>query len=84
MKKIVVSALYPYSIETFIHNLTIEQAETIWGGSYPYGFEIMNSSDRTYIHAFDKSMRYDGGGVGSFNSHDNNIYAITSSRSIYN
>lgn len=84
MTKIVISALSSNFIESFIHNLTKEQAETILGGSYLYGFEITNSTDRTYINSLDKNVRYDGGGIGSINSHDNNIYTRTSSRSIYN
>lgn len=84
MKKIVISTLDSNSIETFIHNLITEQAESILAGGYPYGFRIMNTTDRTYINAVDSSVRYDGGGPGSINYHDNNINTITSSRSIYN
>ncbi|MBD2593891.1 hypothetical protein H6G74_06045 [Nostoc spongiaeforme FACHB-130] len=83
MTKIIISVLHSYPIESFIHNLNIEEVETILGSGYPYGFEIMNTSDRTYINAADRSIRYDGGGIGSINYHDNNINARTSSRSIY-
>ncbi|ALF55985.1 hypothetical protein ACX27_29110 [Nostoc piscinale CENA21] len=83
MAKIIISVLHSYPIENFIQNLNIEQAETILGSGYPYGFDIMNTTDRTYINAADRSTRYDGGGIGSINSHDNNINARTSSRSIY-
>jgi hypothetical protein len=84
MRKIVIATLHLNSIETFICNQTEEQAETILGGIYPYGFSIMNTTDRTYISALDNSVRFDGGGLGSINSHDNNINTTTSSRSIYN
>lgn len=84
MKKIVISALHPSYIEKLIHNLTKEEAETILAGGFPYGFCIMNTTDRTYINSIDTSVRYDGGGPGSINYHDNNINTVTSSRSIYN
>ncbi|MBU7584518.1 MAG: hypothetical protein KAF91_16660 [Nostoc sp. TH1S01] len=84
MNKIGIYTLHHNASETFIYNLNTDQTEIILGGSYPYGFEIMNSSDRTYIDAVDKSIRFDGGGIGSINSHDNNIHTRTSSRSIYN
>ncbi|BBD59686.1 hypothetical protein NIES2109_24770 [Nostoc sp. HK-01] len=76
--------LHSNSIEAFIDNLITEQTETILGGLYPYGFRIMNITDRTYINAVDNSVRFDGGGAGSVNYHDNNIHTTTSSRSIYN
>lgn len=84
MKKIVVSVLANNPTKGFIYNITTEQAETVLGGSYPYIFRIMNATDRTYINSVDSSVRYDGGGAGSINYHDNNIHTVTSSRSIYN
>ncbi|MBD2593890.1 hypothetical protein H6G74_06040 [Nostoc spongiaeforme FACHB-130] len=84
MTKLVILLLDSNPTKGFIHNLNIEQAETILGGAYTYGFRIMNTTDRTYINAVDSSVRFDGGGAGSVNYHDNNINTITSSRSIYN
>ncbi len=84
MAKIVIYTLSFNFINRFIHNLTTEEAKTILAGAYPYGIEIMNTTDRTYINAADNSTRFDGGGFNSINSHDNNINTTTSSRSIYN
>lgn len=66
------------------YSLTPEQAETVLGGAYPYGFNMVNITDRTYINSVDDSVRFDGGGAGSVNYHDNNINTTTSSRSISN
>lgn len=84
MKKIIISSLHPNPITTFIQNLNTEQTETILGGGYPYGFDITNNTDRTYINSLDKNVRFDGGGLASINYHDNNVNARTTSRSIYN
>lgn len=84
MNQVTISTLHSNSMTTFIHTLNTEQAETVLGGVSPYGFRIMNNTDRTYINSVDSSVRFDGGGAGSVNSHDNNINTTTSSRSIYN
>lgn len=84
MTKIVIYTLHPNFIKKFIHNLTTEEVKTILAGAYPYGLEIMNTADRTYINSTDTNLRFDGGGLNSINSHDNNINTRTSSRSIYN
>jgi hypothetical protein len=84
MAKTIISTLHSNSVGTFIYDLNTEQAEIILGSDSPYGFTIMNTTDRTYINSVDSSVRYDGGGPGSVNYHDNNINSITSSRSIYN
>ncbi len=84
MTKVIISALHHNSLKTFIHNLTPEQAETILGGDYPYGFNIMNTSDSLYIGAVRADQRLYAVGAYSSNISDNKYDTIDSSRSIYN
>jgi hypothetical protein len=83
MSKILIYELHPHDVSTYVNVLTTAQLETILGGGYPYGFHIMNSTDRTYVNAVDNSIRFDGGGAGSINMHDNKYNTIDYSRSVY-
>jgi hypothetical protein len=84
MAKIVISVLYPHIIKVFTYNLTPEQAESILGGVYPYGFFVMNTSDSLYIGAVRADQRFYAVGAYSTNISDNKYDTIDYSRSIYN
>ncbi|AFY46437.1 hypothetical protein Nos7524_0526 [Nostoc sp. PCC 7524] len=84
MAKIVITGLYINPIKTFIYNLTSEEAETIAGGGYPYGFYINNITDSVNIKNSGGDNTIEAGGAYSVSYHDNKINTIDYSRSIYN
>ncbi|MBW4643874.1 MAG: hypothetical protein KME23_12940 [Goleter apudmare HA4340-LM2] len=84
MAKVVISVLYPHAIKAFIHNITPEQAETILGGTYPYSFFVMNTSDSLYIGATRADQRLYAVGAYSTNVSDNKYDTVDYSRSILN
>jgi hypothetical protein len=85
MTQIIISTLQPNSIKTFLHNLTVEKAETILGSFYPSGIGILNVTDSTYIYNSPRlDRRYWAVGPYSSTSNENDFNSVNYSRSIYN
>ncbi|WP_414590391.1 hypothetical protein [Anabaena sp. CCY 9614] len=85
MTKIVIYALHSNSIKRVIHNLTTEQAETVMGGIYPPGIDMMNITDSTYLYYSPRQdRRYWAIGAYSTATNENKYNSIDYSRSIYN
>lgn len=77
MARIVITYFHPHDLGLFIHNLSLSQCENILGG-YMY-FNLMNISGG--INGIE-NVFYTGS--YAFNFHDNKIYTVDYSRSIYN
>jgi hypothetical protein len=77
MAKIVISYFHPTDVGIFLHNLNLSECDTVVGG-YMY-VNLINVSDG--INSIE-NVYYTG--TYSLNFHDNKIYTIDYSRSIYN
>lgn len=84
MAKIIISVLHFYPINTFVYCLNIEQTKSILGGTYPYSFFVMNTSDSLYIGATRSDQRFYAVGAYSSNISDSKYDTIDYSRSIHN
>jgi hypothetical protein len=79
MAKIVISDLHLADVETFIHNLTPAQKESLLGGHT--SIYITNISDEVKINSSgDNTIE----GANSYNFRDNKVNTIDYSRSNYN
>jgi len=83
MSKILVLSFHSTRSQTFIQKLTPEEAETILGGSYPYGFHIVNITDSVTINTSGGDDTVEAG-INSISYHDNKINTVDYSRSIIN
>ncbi len=83
MSKIIVFSLLSTQSKTFIQKLTPEEAETILGGSYPYGLHIVNITDSVTINTSGGDNTVEAG-TNSLSYHDNKINTTDYSRSIIN
>ncbi|BAT55323.1 hypothetical protein NOS3756_43020 [Nostoc sp. NIES-3756] len=83
MSKIIISDSPCNRINTFIQKLTPEEADTILGGMYPYGFKIINITDSVSINTVGGDNTVEAG-TNSISYHDNKIHTIDYSRSNIN
>lgn len=83
MSKIIMFNLHPTLNKTFIHQLTLEETEAILGGSYPYGFHIVNITDSVSINTVGGDNTVEAG-INSVSYHDNKIHTVDYSRSNVN
>ncbi|MFN6570914.1 hypothetical protein [Dendronalium sp. ChiSLP03b] len=79
-KIIIISDLHPPEVETFIHDVTPAQAETIIGGYSPYIY-ITNITDTVNINSQgDTTIE----GTDSISYRENKVNTVDFSRSNYN
>jgi hypothetical protein len=83
MSKIIIFSLAATWKQTFIQKLTPEEAENILGGTYPYGFHIINITDSVSINTVGGDNTVEAG-TNSVSYHDNKIHTIDYSRSNIN
>ncbi len=83
MSKITMLNLHYTRNQKFIQKLTPEEAETILGGIYPYGFHIVNITDSVSINTIGGDNTIEAG-TNSVSYHDNKIHTIDYSRSNIN
>jgi hypothetical protein len=83
MPKITIFSLHYTRSQKFIEKLTPEEAEAIFGGTYPYGFHIINITDSVSINTSGGDYTVEAG-TNSVSYHDNKIHTIDYSRSNIN
>ncbi|BBD59694.1 hypothetical protein NIES2109_24850 [Nostoc sp. HK-01] len=77
MASIIISYFHPTDVEVFMYNLTLSQCEAVLGG-YTY-VNLINITDS--VNSISNTYYL---GSYAFNFHDNRIYTIDYTRSIYN